>query len=102
MIRRPGDNLLGLVESFFRDYLHKTRAASRHTVLAYRDSLRLFFCYLSDATSRDVADLRVEDLAVSHVIDFLDHLEKQVSARRNTSRGCGIACHLGEGGLRAS
>jgi site-specific recombinase XerD len=72
---RHPDTLFPLVESFFRDYLGRVRNASRHSVLAYRDDLRLFFCYVADARGRAVAELRMEDLTVQQVLDFLDHLE---------------------------
>jgi integrase/recombinase XerD len=80
MSRRKPDSLLPLVESFFREHLGRTRNASRHTVLAYRDALRLFLCFVADARGGDVADLSLENLTVEQVLDFLDHLE---SNRRN-------------------
>lgn len=76
---RP-DPLFRLVESFFRAHLHGTRGASRHTVLAYRDGLRLFLHFVADACDRQVADLRLDDLKVEHVPGFLDYLE---TTRRN-------------------
>lgn len=75
MTHRHPDSLFPLVESFFRDYLGRVRNASRHSVLAYRDALRLFFSFVADARRRAVADLRLEDLTVQQVLDFLDHLE---------------------------
>ena len=78
-MRRP-DPLFRLVETFFREYLQGTRGASRHTVLAYRDSLRLFFSFVAEACSRSVADLRLDDLTVERVLSFLNHLE---ATRRN-------------------
>lgn len=80
MTRRPADSLFRFVESFFREYLQRVRNASRHTVLAYRDTLRLFFSFVADACGRPVADLRLDDLSLEMVMDFLDHLE---SNRRN-------------------
>jgi site-specific recombinase XerD len=73
--RRHSDPLLRLVESFFRDYLQQARGVSRHTVLAYRDALRLFFSFLAEETKRPVAKLALEDLTVDRVLAFLDHLE---------------------------
>lgn len=78
-MRRP-DPLFRLVESFFGGYLHGIRGASRHTVLAYRDGLRLFLSFVSDACGRQVADLRLDDLTVERVVAFLDHIEAR---RRN-------------------
>ena len=39
--RASDDSLPRLVEAFFRDHLGRLRAASPHTVRAYRDALRL-------------------------------------------------------------
>src|SRR5215472_17959661 len=69
------DQLLQQVESFFREYLQRTRGASRHTVFSYRDSLQLFFCYLADAKGGDVSKLRLEDITENNVLAFLGHLE---------------------------
>jgi integrase/recombinase XerD len=69
-----------LVESFFREHLQRGRGASRHTILTYRDALRLFFSFLADASGRAVADLRFDDLTAARVVEFLDHLETN---RRN-------------------
>ncbi len=69
------DRLLQQVESFFREYLQRTRGASRHTVFSYRDSLQLFFCYLADAKGGDVSKLRLDDITEDKVLAFLDHLE---------------------------
>lgn len=77
---RHQDPLFRLVESFFHDYLQRVRGASRHTFLAYRDALRLFFGFLADSLGRPVASLRVDHLTAEHVLAFLDHLE---SGRRN-------------------
>jgi site-specific recombinase XerD len=73
-MKRP-DPLLRLVESFFRGHLQGNRGVSRHTMLAYRDGLRLFLSFVADACGRQVADMRLDDLTVERVIAFLDHLE---------------------------
>jgi site-specific recombinase XerD len=75
------DRLLQQVESFFREHLQRTRGASQHTVLSYRDSLQLFFCYLADAKGGDVSKLRLDDITEDKVLAFLDYLE---SSRGNT------------------
>lgn len=64
-----------LVESFFRDHLQRVRGASRHTVAAYRDALRLFFAFLADTTGYSVAELTTEHLRLDLVTSFLAHLE---------------------------
>jgi integrase/recombinase XerD len=74
---RHVDPLLKLVESFFREHLARVRGASRHTVLAYRDALRLFFGFLTTATRRPVSSLRLDDITAERVLSFLEHLETQ-------------------------
>lgn len=74
------DPLFPLVESFFHDYLLRVRGASRHTVLAYRDALRMFFGFIADSSRRPVTSLRVDHMTAEHVLAFLDHLE---SSRQN-------------------
>jgi site-specific recombinase XerD len=79
---RNRDPLFSLVESFFNNHLQRVRGASRHTILAYRDALRLFFAFVADSLKCSVADLRVECLTTDLVLAFLDHLE---SKRSNTA-----------------
>ena len=91
MNRHRPDPLLRFVEAFFREHLERIRGASCHTTLAYKVTLRLFFVFLAESRRRSVADLRLDDLAVDHVLDFLDYLE---SDRGNsvTTRNCRLAC----------
>lgn len=80
-------SLLRLIESFFDNYLRRTRGASEHTVRAYRDSLKLFFVFLADQRRKSVADLGLEHLQAEAVLAFLEHVE---SKRGNSavSRNC--------------
>jgi len=75
-MKRAVGELFRIVELFLREHLMRTRGASRHTVLAYRDALRLFFCHAADTTGRQVAELQLDDLTVERVLAFLHHLEK--------------------------
>jgi len=69
------DELLPLVESFFREHLQRVRGASPHTVRSYRDSLRLFLCFLADSSGKSVADLGLAHIEAERVLSFLEHLE---------------------------
>ncbi|MFH1920814.1 MAG: tyrosine-type recombinase/integrase [Planctomycetota bacterium] len=71
------DQLLQLVEGFFREHMQHTRGASRHTIFAYRDSLQLFFCYLANTRGCDVSKVRIEDITEANVLSFLQHLESE-------------------------
>ena len=82
MKRARSDSLPKLIESFFRDYLQRTRGASPRTIVAYRDGLRLLLLYLTDVCGREVADLTLDDLDADRILAFLDHLE---AVRGNTA-----------------
>src|SRR5690606_35688945 len=78
------DPLFPLVESFFRDYLQRVRGTSRHTVLAYRDALRLFFAFVADSSGRPVSSIGVDHVTPEHVLAFLDYLESSRQNRPST------------------
>lgn len=82
MKRKGTDSLLPFVQSFFMDHLRQISGAKENTVRSYRDSLRLFFLFLSDHLKRSIANLRVDDIRVEAVLKFLNHIE---SARGNSA-----------------
>jgi site-specific recombinase XerD len=90
MSRRVDPVLPRLVESYFREDLDRVRGASHHTVVAYRDTLRLFFTFVAGTRRCDVSALRVDHLDVQIVTAFLTHLE---ATRRNSpaTRNCRLA-----------
>jgi site-specific recombinase XerD len=69
------DSLLALTESFFRNYLQRTRGASPHTLRAYRDALKLFFLFLANRKRKPVSGLTLDDIESDAVLAFLDHVE---------------------------
>jgi integrase/recombinase XerD len=90
MTRQKQDHLLTLVQSFFANYLNGVRGASDHTIHAYRDTLKLFFMYLSREKGRSIANLTLDDIQAETVLRFLNHLE---SSRGNSpaTRNCRLA-----------
>ena len=70
MIRSRSESLLGLTESFFHSYLQHTRGASAHTVRAYRDTLKLFFLFLSEQKRKAMADPTLDDIQSDAVLTF--------------------------------
>ena len=94
MSRRLDPALPQLVESYFRAHLDSVRGASRHTVLAYRDTLRLFFTFLAAIKGCDESTLGVNDLTVDAVSAFLAHLEAKRGNSPNT-RNCRLAAIRG-------
>jgi integrase/recombinase XerD len=74
-------SLQALVQSFFEEHLPTERNASRNTLLAYRDALKLFLRHASAHLGRDPEFLDHAALDVTVVRSFLKHLERE--------RGCG-------------
>jgi integrase/recombinase XerD len=81
-MNKPGnDRLFALTQSYFRAYLEEQRGLSVHTIQSYRDSLKLFFGFLSRRTRRPFERVGLEDVTADAVKAFLKHLE---SERSNT------------------
>lgn len=79
---KSGSNpLFALTQSYFRDYLAEQRGLSAHTIQSYRDSLKLFFGFLSRRTRRPFERIGLEDMTADATKAFLKHLE---SERSNT------------------
>lgn len=74
---KKNNKLMGWVQSFFQDYLVIDRGLSQHTVMAYRDTLKLFFAYESSRQHKSVIKLVLDDLNAESVMHFLSHIEKQ-------------------------
>lgn len=72
-----------LLQHFFTDRLLGQLDASPHTVAAYRDAFRLLFRFAGEYLGRTPSELRMEDLDVSFLSKFLDHLEDE---RHNCTR----------------
>lgn len=75
--------LAPILQSFFSERLLAQRHASAHTVLSYRDTLRLLLTFAHQHTGKEPSSLQLEDLDVSLITSFLNHLEQQ---RGNTPR----------------
>ena len=81
--------LLCLLEAFFQQHLRQTCGASPHTVRAYRDTLQLFFEFLSEESRRGMDHLQLSDITAQRVLAFLVHLEAKRGNRvatRNARR----------------
>jgi site-specific recombinase XerD len=79
-------SLPGLLRGFFEEYLTAQRDVSPNTVLAYRDSIKLFLRFAAQRTGRQVIRLQLADLGPDTVMPFLNHLEterKNCAATRN-------------------
>jgi len=68
-------DLAALIRSFFEKYLLAQRGLSEHTVLAYRDTWKLFLQFASRRRRKSCTGLALEDLTADVVRRFLDYLE---------------------------
>lgn len=63
------------IRSFFDQHMLAQRGLSSHTVLAYRDTMKLFLEFASLHNKKSCTDLFLEDLTAKVVCSFLEHLE---------------------------
>jgi site-specific recombinase XerD len=84
------DPLFDAVESFFVDYLKLLRGSSQTTLESYRDTLRLFFEYVSSVRKTSIDRLHLTDLDADLVGAFLQHLERDRHNQVST-RNCRLA-----------
>lgn len=87
---RPPDPIFDLIESFFVDYLQRTRGSSQCTLMSYRDSLRMFLEYAARTKNTTVERLHLADFDADVVLSFLEDLEHE---RHNSvsTRNCRLA-----------
>ena len=64
------------VKGFFEQHLVSQRGLSSHTVLAYRDTMKLFLNFAVLHCRKPCTDLMVDDLDADLVRTFLHHLER--------------------------
>src|SRR5947208_11337383 len=79
-----------LLHAFFHHWLVEQHNASRHTILSYRDTWRLFLRYVAGAKRKPVAKLQLPDLTATDVLAFLKHCEEQRKVSIGT-RNCRLA-----------
>ena len=72
-----------LIQRFFTDRLLVQLGASPHTVAAYRDTFRMLLHFVTATLGRAPSKIQMEDLDVSFLGKFLQHLE---SERTNCTR----------------
>ncbi len=87
---KTSNALLPLLHAYFHDWMAGQRSASRHTILSYRDTWRLFLRFVAKRNQRDVARLTLADLSDQQVLAFLDDLEK-THGRTISTRNCRLA-----------
>jgi site-specific recombinase XerD len=70
-------DLGNLIRGFFDQYLVSQRGLSSHTVLAYRDTWKLFLQFASRRHLKTCVGLALENLTADTVHRFLDYLERE-------------------------
>lgn len=74
--------LLHYTQHFFQNYLSRDRGLSPHTILAYRDALKLFLLFAATFKRKSISKLVIEDLDVDTVLNFLKDIER---TRKNSA-----------------
>ena len=69
------------VQDFFQNYLIVDRGLSQNTVMAYRDTLKLFFAFECSRQKKSITKLVLDDVNADAVLLFLNQLE----SKRNNS-----------------
>lgn len=78
------------LHGFFHEWLGQQRNCSRHTILSYRDTWRLYLRYVAAQRGKPVSALSLADLTDVQVLAFLKHIETE---RHDTigTRNCRLA-----------
>ena len=63
------------LQAFFTDRLIRQRQASPHTIIAYRNTLRLLIVFAGKRAGKTPGQLDLADLDAPLIAAFLDHLE---------------------------
>lgn len=85
------NNLATYIHNFLQDYLTLQKGSSRHTILSYRDTIKLLLTFSAANKRKSVADLTLSDLEPTTVVHFLSHLEKERGNSRQT-RNIRLSC----------
>jgi site-specific recombinase XerD len=83
-------SLAVLLHAFFHEWMGQQRNLSRHTVLSYRDTWKLFLRFVSERKHREITALSLADLGAAEVLAFLQHLETERKVSIGT-RNCRLA-----------
>ncbi len=75
--------IAGTLQAFFTDRLASQRHASPRTIAAYRDTLKLLLIFVHRRCGRPPTRLDWDDLDVTAITAFLNHLETE---RHNSVR----------------
>jgi site-specific recombinase XerD len=66
-----------LVQSFFNDHLPVQKGLCLGSIRSYRDTIRLFLCFVSEQRRCSMSKLVLQDLSFERTLAFLKHLEQE-------------------------
>ena len=78
------------LHAFFHEWLAEQHNCSRHTVMSYRDTWRLYLRFVAAQRRRSVSALTLAELTADEVLAFLKHVEVQRGVSIGT-RNCRLA-----------
>jgi site-specific recombinase XerD len=78
------------LHAFFHEWLGEQRNCSKHTVLSYRDTWRLYLRFVAARIGRPVSGLKLVELTGDEVLAFLSHVETERGDTIGT-RNCRLA-----------
>lgn len=84
-------DLASYVREFLQDHLILQKGYSPHTLMSYRDTLKIFLTFSTSSKKKSITELTLADLTPSMVIQFLTHLERNRSNSIKT-RNIRLAC----------
>jgi site-specific recombinase XerD len=70
-------SLGSLIRSFFTDHLPVQKGLRQGSIRSYRDTIRLFLCFVSEQRGSSISSLAIEDLSFEQILAFLKHLEQR-------------------------
>ena len=94
---KTDNKLSSYIHDFLQEYLPLQKGFSRHTVLSYRDTIKLFLTFSADHKKKSVTDLTVADLGAAMVVDFLDHWKRSGKTAVKPETSDWLACTLSFG-----
>ncbi len=77
-------NLSRCIHQFFDQYLPRIKGVQHNTVIAYRDTFKLFLPFAAQYLEVKIQGLKVEHLSGELILAFLDHLQIQRGNRART------------------
>jgi len=88
---KANNGLTECIHDFLQDYLTVQKGFSRHTILSYRDTIKLLLSFAATQKKTSIPNLSLSDLGPPMIVDFLDYLEEERRNSRQT-RNVRLAC----------